>query len=76
MRGDHKHALRPSHEERLYRVLAPHFTAGLVTRAGVVIDAAPILRWTLGKPYRGVLSYCCRKHWTLELISVSYHDRA
>ena len=70
MKGDHKHALRPSHETRLYQIKAPHFTAGLITRAGVVVDAAPILQWTLGKPYRGVLSYCMRKRWTMELVRV------
>lgn len=55
--------------EKLYQIQAPHFTAGLVTRDGVVTDTAPILRWALGKKEVGVLSYCRRKRWTMEAIS-------
>jgi|MudIll2142460700_1097286.scaffolds.fasta_scaffold00083_8 hypothetical protein len=57
--------------EKLHQIKAPHFTAGLVTREGKVVDAAPILQWTLGKPEIGVLSYCRRKRWTMEMISAT-----
>jgi len=32
----------------LVRVVAPHFVAGLVAVDGVVVEAAPILRWEIG----------------------------
>lgn len=58
--------------EKLHQIKAPHFTAGLVTRDGKVVDAAPILQWTMGKPEIGVLSYSRRKRWTMEMISSRY----
>ena len=55
--------------EKLYQVKAPHFTAGLVSRDGKVVDAAPILRWTMGRREYGVMVYCRRKAWNMEMIS-------
>ncbi len=36
----------------LVTVTAPHYTASLVTVDGVCTEAAPILRWAIGKPWR------------------------
>jgi hypothetical protein len=33
----------------LYRIDVPHFVAGVVVRDQVVVQAAPILAWTVGK---------------------------
>jgi len=54
--------------ERLYRVEAPHFCAGLVVSAGLVVAAAPILHWTMGKQWVEVLSYTETKGWNMRLI--------
>jgi hypothetical protein len=35
----------------LVQVTAPHFCAGIVVCRDKVVEAAPILSWTLGKPY-------------------------
>lgn len=50
-------------EERLYRVEARHFVAGFVMRDGHVVSAAPILRWTIGKPPGELRRYFQRKGW-------------
>lgn len=33
----------------LWQVTAPHFCAGIVTTGDRVTEAAPILRWTIGR---------------------------
>lgn len=47
----------------LRQVFAPHFTAGIVVRDERVIDAAPVMRWAIGKELETVLSYARRKGW-------------
>ena len=43
---------------RLWQISAPHYTAGLVVgRSGAVTDAAPILRWAVGKRWADVRRY-------------------
>ena len=47
----------------LWRVTAPHYTAGLVVRRSdsVVVEAAPILSWAHGKRWKEVRSYLVSK---------------
>lgn len=55
--------------ERLYRVEAPHFCAGLLVGDGSrVVAAAPILNWALGMTWVEVLAYTERKGWQMEHI--------
>lgn len=54
-------------EEVLIRVVAPHFVAGLVLRAGRVVLAAPILRWATGKPEDFLVTYFERKGWEAKI---------
>lgn len=49
--------------ERLARVEAPHFVAGLVTVNGHCTEAAPILRWAIGKSESELRAYFARKKW-------------
>jgi len=50
----------------VYQVDAGHFCAGLiVNRYGVVADAAPVLRWTLGHELAWLRGYCARVGWRL-----------
>ena len=42
---------------------APHFCAGIEVRQGHVYEAAPILRWMIGKSWPFVESYCKKKQW-------------
>ena len=66
----------------LMRVVAPHFVAGVVVRLdsppdvplcealyhGRVVEAAPILHWSIGKPYDTLWSYAERKGWLIEVV--------
>jgi len=47
-------------------ITAPHFVAYVDIDAGVVIDAAPIVRYMIGWGYFKVLGYCQRKGWSFE----------
>jgi hypothetical protein len=51
--------------ERLVRVEAPHFVAGLVFQRGKCVEAAPILRWAVGKRWPWFKGYCFGKDWQL-----------
>lgn len=52
---------------RLWRVTAPHACAGFITTAGgTIYDAAPILRWMIGRTIEEVSGYCERRRWVLE----------
>ena len=56
---------------KLLRVVAPHFVAGVVIDAGgVVIDAAPILRYCKGKSVVWTLTLCARKGWEARYVKV------
>lgn len=47
----------------LVGVDAPHFNAGIILRDGVCVDAAPILRWCVGKRRAELSAYFTRKGW-------------
>ena len=47
----------------MYEITAPHYCAGLIVKDGVVVEAAPILRWAIGKAFTNVLSYFIRKQY-------------
>jgi hypothetical protein len=50
-------------KETLVQVTAPHFCAGLVLWGDHCIDAAPILRWAIGKERSYLSAYFKRKRW-------------
>lgn len=50
-------------EETLVRVVAPHFTAGLIFKEKRCIDAAPILKWAIGKTSQEIVAYFRHKGW-------------
>jgi hypothetical protein len=53
--------------DTLYRIEAPHFVAGLlVDPRGRVCEAAPILRWAMGKTIAEIQRYAARKGWHIE----------
>jgi hypothetical protein len=56
--------------ELLFRVVAPHFVAGLVVRGGRVVEAAPILRrHVIGLDGRAFAAVCARKGWSFECVA-------
>lgn len=53
---------------KLWRIVAPHYVAGLIVSGGVVVEAAPILGWSVGKEWRGVRRYLRGKGYRGELL--------
>ena len=49
--------------KQLLRIEAPHFVAGALFTRGRCVDAAPILRWCVGKPLLTITDYCKRRSW-------------
>lgn len=53
----------------LYQVSAPHFTAGIEvdSESGTVVQAAPILKWMIGKKIDlKLLEYFQKKEWDIK----------
>lgn len=48
---------------KLYQISAPHFCAGIVVQSGRIVEAAPILRWAMGRRFAGFEWYCGQKGW-------------
>lgn len=61
---------QPREGEICYRIIAPHFIAGLVIdpKTHRVFFTAPILAWALGKTDAEVLSYFRRKRYKVQRI--------
>ena len=47
----------------LWRIVAPHFVAGLIVDHGRVAQAAPILRWAEGRRWGNVRRYLKAQGW-------------
>jgi hypothetical protein len=52
----------------LVSVDAPHFNAGIIMRSDVVTEAAPILRWTIGKRRDWLRTYFAGKGWKATVV--------
>jgi hypothetical protein len=50
----------------LYRIVAPHFVAGVIVEGGRIVVAAPILRWSVRMPLERFAAYCKGKRWGIE----------
>lgn len=60
----------PKLGQALWGITAPYFCCGLIVgRNGVVLEAAPIIRWTEGKRLWEVRKWCRRKGFDLYEIS-------
>lgn len=56
----------------LVRVEAPHFVAGLeFNGAGMCVNAAPILKWCVGKRAQFLRDYFQRKGWKAQRVKKS-----
>ena len=51
-----------------YQITAPHFCAGLRVDDGVVREAAPIIRWAVGRTWPQLTHYLRHKRWRWERI--------
>ena len=59
----------------LYRVLAPHFVAGIVVaQDGAIIHAAPILSWAKRGTFAAFKQQCLTRGWRLQAIDPDQFD--
>lgn len=57
------------HDARvLVRVVAPHFVAGLIMTAGRCTEAAPILKYAIGKERDELRRYFTSKGWKATIV--------
>lgn len=49
-----------------YQIQSPYFCAGVVVSHDFVLQAAPIIRWAIGKSFIEVRDYCRMRGWTIE----------
>ena len=56
--------------EKLYKVQAPFFVAGLVVDVATqkITKTAPILAWARSKDFHVIEKYCIGKAWLIECI--------
>jgi hypothetical protein len=54
---------------KLVQVKAPHFTAGFVSDGTRVTEAAPILKYMVGKGEAWARHYIKQKGWTASVVS-------
>ncbi len=54
---------------KLVQVKAPHFTAGFVSDGTCVTEAAPILKYLIGKTEAYARHYLKQKGWTTNVVS-------
>ena len=55
-------------DELLARVVASHFVAGLVIVNDRCTEAAPILRWAIGKSRDELRAYFLSKSWAVSVV--------
>lgn len=49
-----------------YRIVAPHFVAAIIVDLGKIVQAAPILGWSVGKEFTNIRDYAKGRGWTVE----------
>jgi hypothetical protein len=47
----------------LYAVDGRYFYAGILVNDGVIVNAAPVLRWSVGQSFTAFMDYARRKNW-------------
>jgi hypothetical protein len=55
----------------MYQITAPHFVAGFeVDRASSICnDAAPIIKWVIGRHLFNIMMYCKREGWGIKEVT-------
>lgn len=57
-------------QELLYRAVLPYYCCGFLAEDGLIIDAAPIMRWAIGKTVTEYTQWAASKGGKVELIDV------
>jgi len=56
-------------DRTLWQVTAPHFCAGLILTGDTCTDAAPILRWCVGRERVHLRGYFLTKGWISHFVA-------
>ena len=54
--------------EQLYQITSSYFCAGIITKNKIIIKAAPIIKWTVGKSISEIIIHCTKKDWKISCI--------
>ena len=57
-----------SYVDELYSINLSFANFAIIVRDGMVIDAAPIMRWVIGKPLQVAVDYVARRGGTIEKV--------
>lgn len=49
-----------------YKILTPSFVAHVVESGDAIIQAAPVLEWTIGKQFSEIRDYCRDRGWQVQ----------
>lgn len=58
----------------LYRVTGGTVCAGVLVRGGKVIEAAPVLKWTVGQWWTDVMKNLAQRGWRAQLVKQGGSD--
>jgi hypothetical protein len=50
---------------KLYQITSSYFCAGIIVNDGVIVQAAPILKWSIGHTFEYFRAYCRTKYWAI-----------
>lgn len=56
-----------------YRIVAPHFVAAVIVGGDLVLQSAPILNWSVGKPFVLLRDYSRKRGWIVEPLEETVH---
>ena len=56
----------------LYQITAPHFCAAVVESNDLIFQAAPILSWSVGKPFSTLRDYAKARGWVVAAVEQRY----
>lgn len=60
--------------ERLVRIVAPHFVAGVVLRGELVVGASDIVRYAIGRNADWLRAYVRRRGWRAHVVRLTPSD--
>lgn len=56
-----------------YRIHTPHFIGAIITSDDLVLQAAPLLSWTVGNSFTYVRDVCNARGWQVEPLETAPH---
>jgi len=57
--------------EHIVSVRSSYFCAGVIHNGNLIVEAAPILRWAVGRKYGWFIAYANAKGWIITSVHVT-----